>query len=317
MPGYDTHYLFGIQVYRKMPVCRVKNDIRLKKDAYVLGMLGPDIFFYYATEVVAIRKNIGSTMHTTKTNAFLMAMLDYVSGLNERQNSVEVAYLAGFMTHYFLDVKCHPYVYWETDYLHKKPGYLKKHYQFENDIDIALLRIMRNTTPYEFSSVSEIKINKADRDRVCRMLYYAIHQVYPKSRITITGIRLAIASVQREQKLLRSAPSKLKTILQNVEETFNGQHSLASLVPSVDHEISPDPLNLAHRVWSNPWKTDKKSKESVPDMMETAGSQTALLFHMLEDYLYEFPKDRDIYRTLSGKIGNLSYHSGLDCKIPS
>lgn len=317
MPGYDTHYLFGVKAYRKIPDSNVRDAIKRRKKAYVLGMLGPDIFFYYATEVVAVRKNIGSVMHTEKTDVFLRNMIDYVAELDQNRNSVELAYLCGFFTHYYLDRECHPYVYWRTDYLNKKKDYLEKHYQYENDIDVALLRIMRNVTPYEFSKVSQITIDGLDRERVCKMLYYAIHQTYSGSRITLRGIRLAIISIQKEQKFLKLCASKLKVTIETVEQCFVGQSYLASLIPGVDKEISEDPLNLRHDIWYNPWNMEKSSSASVPEMMERAAEQFRIATHLLEDYLYDFKGDHAAYNMLLRRIGNASYHSGLSCSIPS
>lgn len=317
MPGYDTHYLFGVKAYRALPESKVKSAIKKERDAFVLGMLGPDIFFYYATEVVAVRKNIGSIMHTKKTDLFLRSMVDYVAKLDVRGNSVEIAYLCGFLTHYYLDAACHPFVYWRTDYLHKRPDYLRSHYQYENDIDVALLRIMRNTNPYAFSRVSQIKITGLERERVCRMLHYAIRHTYENSRITVAGIRMAILSIQKEQRLLKVCSGSMKIALESVEECFMGESYLASLIPGVDHEIHEDPLNLKHEEWSNPWDTDRHSHESVPELMEKATGQFEVMAHLLEDYIYEFRKDKVVYRVLMKRIGNASYHSGLDWKIPS
>ncbi len=317
MPGYDTHYLFGVEAYRKIPDSNVKTAIKKGKRAYVLGMLGPDIFFYYATEVAAPRKNIGSVMHTQKTDLFLRSMIDYVEKLDQKRNSVELAYLCGFLTHYYLDRECHPYVYWRTNYLNRKKDYLEKHYQYENDIDVALLRTMRNTTPYEFLKVSQIKIDGQDRERVCNMLYYAIHNTYTDSRITLRGIRLAIISIQKEQRFFKMCSNGIKTAVETVEEYFIGQAYLALLIPGVDKEISEDPLNLRHDMWRNPWKLEKCSDASVPEMMEKAGAQFLVATHLLEDYLYEFKGDETAYHMLLGRIGRASYHSGLSCDIPS
>lgn len=317
MPGYDTHYLFGIKAYKKLPDSKIKEAIKKRKNAYILGVLGPDIFFYYATEVVAVRKNIGSVMHTQKTDTFLKNMIRYVASLDERKNSVEIAYLCGFLTHYFLDRECHPYVYWQTDYLNKRKDYLEKHYQFENDIDVALLRIMRDTTPYEFSRVSQIKINPTERERVCRMLHYSMHRTYEETRITKRGIHLAILSIQKEQHFFKLCSGKLKTAIETVENYFVGQSYLASLIPGVDHEISEDPLNLRHLEWKNPWKAEKVSNASFPEMMEKAAGNFALSVYLMEDYLYEFKGDKQVWNLLAWRIGNASYHSGLDWNIPS
>ena len=164
MPGYDTHYLFGIEAYRKIPDSKIRAVIKKAKNAYVLGMLGPDIFFFYATEVAALRKNIGSIMHTKNTGEFLKHLLDYAGSLDEKKNAVELAYFCGFLTHYYLDSLCHPFVYWRTDYLNKKADYLEKHYQYESDMDLVLLRRMRNMTPYEFLKISQMRIQRMQID---------------------------------------------------------------------------------------------------------------------------------------------------------
>lgn len=317
MPGYDTHYLFGIKSYNEIPDSKVKESIKRGKDAYILGMLGPDIFFFYATEVVAVRKNIGSVMHTQKTDLFLKSMIDYVAKLNDNKNTIEIAYLCGFLSHYILDGLCHPFVYWRTDYLHKKKDYLEKHYQYESDIDIALLRIMRNVTPYEFLKASQITIDGKNIDRVCKMLYYAIHQTYDCSRITHRGIRYAILSIKKEQQMLKILSNKVKNAVEKVEKVFIGQSYLAALIPGGDKERSDDPLNLRHDEWRNPWDTNIKSNNSVPEMMDKGSKKFVIMTHLLEDYLFEFKRDDKAYNMLLRTIGNASYHSGLSCKKPS
>ena len=46
MPGYDTHYLFGVHSYRKMLDDTItKKSIKDHKGIYTLGLFGPDIFW--------------------------------------------------------------------------------------------------------------------------------------------------------------------------------------------------------------------------------------------------------------------------------
>ena len=87
--------------------------------------------------------------------------------------------------------------------------------------------------------------------------------------------------------------------------------------PGVDHEISEDPLNLRHLEWKNPWKAEKVSNASFPEMMEKAAGNFALSVYLMEDYLYEFKGDKQVWNLLAWRIGNASYHSGLDWNIPS
>lgn len=317
MPGYDTHYLYGINSYRRLPQSNVKRAIYANKGAYTLGLLGPDIFFYYATEVVAARKNIGSTMHTANTGIFFRHMIEYTASKTGRERDIATSYLSGFLSHYSLDCICHPYVYWKTDYLHKGKDYLEKHFSLETDIDILLLKSYKNTTPYEFTKNSEIDMDVIQMPVVCDLLHYAIHKTYHDSRITRRGIKYAIGSIRKEQKALRIASDRLKYAVGNVEKFFIGQNYIAPLIPGGCKIKNDDPLNISHSKWYNPWDMTKSYTMSVPDMLNKAREGYMLTIFLLDSYLDENLRTEDSYRDLMNNIGSRSYHSGLNCRIPS
>ena len=317
MPGYDTHYLFGVNSYRRLPKSEMKRNIYENKGAYTLGLLGPDIFFYYATEVVAARKNIGSLMHTTNTGTFLRNMIDYAEKKKGREGEIAKAYLAGFLSHYTLDCICHPYVYWRTNYLHKGKDYLEKHFSLETDIDIMLLKKYRNKTPYEFTKNSEINVDVIQMRVICEMLHYAIHKTYHDSRITKKGIKCAIISIKNEQKILRIGSDKLKNIVGKVEKYFIGQNYIAPLIPGGCEIKNTDPLNSNKERWYNPWDLTKSYTLSVPEMLNIARDKYILTIYLLDTYFNEEYKSDETYRDLINNIGSRSYHSGLNCRIPS
>lgn len=317
MPGYDTHYLFGINSYRRLPKSQVKNCIYANKGVYTLGLLGPDIFFYYTTEVVAARKNIGSLMHTTNTGVLFKHMIEYTAAHNGNEREIATAYLAGFLSHYTLDCMCHPYVYWKTDYLHKGKNYLEKHFSLETDIDILLLKNYVGKTPCEFIKNSEIVINVLQMPVICDMLHYAIHKTYHDSRITRRGIKYAIGSIKKEQKILRLASERLKATVGSVEKFFVGQNFIAPLIPGGCEIKNDDPLNLRHDKWYNPWDLSKNYTLSVPDMLNKARENFILTIFHLDTYLDEELRHETSYNELLSNIGSRSYHSGLNCRIPS
>lgn len=317
MPGYDTHYLFGVNSYRRLPTSTVKKSIYANKGVYTLGLLGPDIFFYYATEVVAARKNIGSLMHTTNTGLLFRHMIEYTASKNGNEREVATAYLAGFLSHYTLDCMCHPYVYWKTDYLHKGKDYLQKHFSLETDIDILLLQKYVGKTPYKFTKNSEIVINVIQMPVICDMLHYAIHKTYHDSRITRRGIKYAIGSIRKEQKIIRMASEKLKITVGNVEKFFVGQNYIAPLIPGGCEIKNDDPLNLNHEKWYNPWDLTKSYTMSVPDMLNKARENFMLTIFHLDTYLNKELRHEESYMELLNNIGSKSYHSGLNCRIPS
>ncbi len=317
MPGYDTHYLFGVHSYRKMTDETItKKCIRDHKGIYTLGLFGPDIFFYYATEVVAARKNIGSIMHTAKTDIFFKNMLSYIDVHRGQARDIAIAYYCGFISHYILDCIMHPYVYWRTDYLHKEKNYLEKHFTLESDIDIQLLKNYKNTTPYDFMKNSSFELNEMELGVVCDMLYYSIRTTYHDSRITRPGIKMAIYSIQKEQRLMKIASKKVNRMLTKVSDVMGNKRYMAPFIPS-DEVKNDDPLNIKHDKWYNPWDLSKVSTESVPDMLNKGEKRFNMTMFLLDNYLDADLNNNAAYRTLVAFIGCKSYHSGLNCRIPS
>lgn len=316
MPGYDTHYLFGVHTYRRMPDSAIKNNISRFQSPYKLGILGPDIFFYYATEVVAARKNIGSTMHTSKTDIFFKKCIEYAISQEDEAGIICISYISGFLTHYTLDCLVHPYVYWMTDYNHKTKDYLEKHFSLETDIDIMLLRTYLDTTPREFFSRSEVSLSSQEMNVICSLLHYAIRHTYHDSRITKRGIKMAILSLQKEHKLLKLFSSKAKNAIGTIEYAFVGQRYIAPLIPGGDEVKHLDPLNLSHHIWFNPWDLNISSTESVPQLLNRARDRYLLTIFLLDNFL-EDTSNNKAFALLLNKIGSKSYHSGLNCRIPS
>jgi len=45
MPGFTTHYIFGMKAYNDMPNSRLKHIVAKHRWLYQLGLQGPDMFF--------------------------------------------------------------------------------------------------------------------------------------------------------------------------------------------------------------------------------------------------------------------------------
>lgn len=56
MPGFTTHYLFGIDACRRLTSTSMHNMIRRDHSAFALGLQGPDLFFYYLPSYLMHRK---------------------------------------------------------------------------------------------------------------------------------------------------------------------------------------------------------------------------------------------------------------------
>ncbi|MDE7326131.1 MAG: zinc dependent phospholipase C family protein [Lachnospiraceae bacterium] len=111
MPAFYTHYIFGKLGYQDLEESMLKEMIRKHKKVYAFGLSGPDIFFYFAIDQLLLKRTPGSRMHEEKCGIFLRRMLNEALALSAKEREIGLAYLAGFIGHYALDVSCHPHVY--------------------------------------------------------------------------------------------------------------------------------------------------------------------------------------------------------------
>ena len=92
MPGFTTHYIFGMKAYNDLPNNQLKRIIAKYRWLYQLGLQGPDMFFYYIP-VLRHRdyRNVGSYMHEHHINEFFRCSLNRLSRLQSRQQREQAA----------------------------------------------------------------------------------------------------------------------------------------------------------------------------------------------------------------------------------
>lgn len=106
MPATYAHYKFGKKVYRALPG-ELRKIIKENGAAYMLGLHGPDLLFYYKPYSKNRINQLGVKMHKqTAYSFFEKARARY----RKHPNYVLLSYLCGFMCHFMLDSECHPYI---------------------------------------------------------------------------------------------------------------------------------------------------------------------------------------------------------------
>lgn len=129
MPATYAHYQFGKLVYRALPK-EIQTMVKENKAAYLLGLHGPDLIFYYRPVGKNPVNQLGVQMHKEPAvDFFEKGRQKY----QERPNHVLLSYLCGFLCHFMLDSECHPYIssYMETHHL--------GHLEIETDFDRFLI----------------------------------------------------------------------------------------------------------------------------------------------------------------------------------
>lgn len=321
MPGFTTHYLFGLNTYRTLNCHSLKQTIKGSHAAYSLGLQGPDVFFYFLPSYAIHHNNIGAVAHTDRTGVFLKHLL-YSRKLFQKPEERRIAesYVAGFLGHYTLDTHCHPYVYWKTDFSEKNGRYHSCHMSLETDIDKELLQSCKHLLPSAFRQDNTIRLTRLESRIVASILHYVYQKTYPELNIQYITMRAAIRSMQLGVKYLHDSSGKKKTIGGKLETLLLGYPLLTTLIASDTLTVHTDPLNLLHEPWKNPWEQSQLSTDSFLDLMEQA--QAAYLAFLTDlDSLFQTPlrtrAEKAQTDALLDKLGSKSYHSGLDCSIPS
>lgn len=158
MPAAYAHYIFGKKVWNRLPDSE-KETIRQGKDAFLLGLHGPDLLFYY----YPIGKNRinqqGSHMHKELAAEFFdKGREEYRKG----RDQVLKAYLYGFLCHFILDSECHPYVnyYMEEHQL--------GHLEIETEFDRYLMEL-DGLDPLEYVPIHHLISRAHTREQISRM----------------------------------------------------------------------------------------------------------------------------------------------------
>lgn len=321
MPGFTTHYLFGIDAYTHIPCGSFRDNLKHNHSAFALGLQGPDLFFYYLPSYLMHRQNIGALAHSSHTGAFFANLLDSRQLFSEKPQALGIAdaYITGFIGHYTLDCAVHPYVYAFTGYNPKTPPshtqYFGQHAYFETEIDCELLFRKKRLYPSEFHQSATIRLSHLQRKVITRMLVYAYRSTYPG--IAASDILLGGAPLWMKlgTRFLRDPSGQKKVLARLIEKLFLGRAFLSPMVASDYYRFIEDPLNLTHRGWKHPW-TGEIHHTSFPELYQQAEvlylKRIRELAHLLRDGCPANEKE-----TFLLEYGNRSFLSGLFCSEAS
>lgn len=314
MPGFTSHYLFGIDAYRRISDPKIRKNLAHNHSAFSLGLQGPDIFFYFFPSYFLHRTNIGALAHDTDTGLFFGNLLKSRALFAGKPHSLAVAdaYISGFIGHYCLDCTAHPYVYAFTGYdpVHPRStlNYFGQHAYFETEIDKELLLRKKHLRPTQFHQNATIYLNPLQKKVVSKMLAYAYRSTYPNIFVTETLIRSAFRWMRTGTRLLNDPSGQKKVLVRLIEKALLRRPLFSPMLPSNRYRFVKDPLNESHRTWIHPW-TKKTSDASFPDLYRRAGR---LYEERLKNYYRMVGNNftEELQKKFMENYGNRSFLSG-------
>lgn len=318
MSGFNAHYFFGNNHLQFLEDSDIKKYCKKHPNVFSIGLQGPDIFFYFVIAGFSGGKNLGSLVHVEETDLFFQNMYRGLSIFRHQpaQKEIAIAYMSGFLGHYMLDTYTHPYIYGRTRYTEDADAaYYSRHVFLESDIDRLILERYSGLKPSEFYQERTILLSKFECRVITDLLYYTFKKTYASVKTLRAFIQSSLYTMPLGCYVLHDAHGRKKAWLRKLEEIFLGYPLVSPLIPSDTLSFFKDPLNLSHKKWFNPWDRTTVSYESYMDLYDKAGKEYLDILKELNRLL------TDNRLTLSdsfvNRLGNRSYHSGLDCSIPS
>lgn len=112
MPDFWSHHFAALNIQKKLVDKQLRHVTWSEhcNNLYTLGAQGPD-FFYYINKMNPLSKyhfsEIGNRVHEENIANLFTNMLAI---LLDEPTQERIAYLSGFISHYILDVHCHPLI---------------------------------------------------------------------------------------------------------------------------------------------------------------------------------------------------------------
>lgn len=319
MPGMKTHNIFGLRAASLMPA-DLKKRIARHPVAYAIGLQGPDLFFYSFSPYLCYSRNAGEVMHSNRVMDFFDALMTAREEVlnSDEGRSIADAYICGFMGHYTLDSTCHPYIYCRTQ---KKrhadcPVYdFGLHVFLETDIDSDCGRYYLNQEPLMDHTERYFKASASERKVLTLLLSRAIGRTYPELGLKSWTIYESLLTLPMIARLLRDPSAAKRKLLRLAEQMSVGHAVVSGMLVSNNIRKYPDPCNLTHHSWYNPWDPERTlHTESIMDLIDAS---TTVLIRRIELYFEAFDQaawnqgqlQADIIPLLE-ELGDRSYLTG-------
>lgn len=257
MPSVIAHYLLNRRLLDALPEILRHPAAR---DAFILGAQGPDVLFY-AGQPSLRGKNIiniaSSRLHGDLAEQGLEAMLRAVQESSADDRPVLEAYLKGYICHYCLDRRLHPYVHWAAgrlgDVSKTRTGGLCLHFRVETAIDILLLRSETGQTVLDFKPVKAMPRSPAAEALIAGLYAKIIADLFGGVP-PVSMLRRAFSSMRRALWFFYS-PWGIKRGLFAFCERFVSENRrfYTALSHTVTEDLLMDYGNCEGNAWENPF----------------------------------------------------------------
>lgn len=288
MPAYIAHAIMGSNVY----------DSLLKEKMFIIPININDIkTFSLGIDLGSLPKGLSYKLNNKNTKEFFISMINYIKENKLLDNNVVMALLYGHMAHCFLDLNCHPLIYYNELGL-KNVTSISNHHLVEGYISYYLCQ---NILKKDFMKVKADYFNQGminDLESV-KMLNYLYQKLYNEPRIII--------SYNQVIKIFSIIESIIKCGLFRTNDLsiLSGFNKFLR-----ENNVTPSELiNATNSKWKNP-VTGEKHYDSIIDLYYKSIIETLEAINNVNKFLY---KSDNV--CLDKIFTNISYETGIDCNL--
>ncbi|MGM0602689.1 MAG: zinc dependent phospholipase C family protein [Bacillota bacterium] len=270
MPDFWTHIISGQEIIKELKNDEFKNLLFSEMNYYNFGCQGPDFLFFnnfLPWEEGSGGIKAAEMMHQEKTKEMLEELIIYLKNIfdnesiNEEIKKRMLAYIAGFLLHYSLDMKVHPFVY-------SRDGEGDRHKRIEMSLDIYLVKKEWGTGADFLKPTDYINVGDRLPAQIEELYFHILNSVYFYNE-EIDFLQKSYLDFKKFHNLFYS-PFKFKFILFKLLNLFLKEDlSLYSYSGNTNNEI-----------------LDEEDYKIFYQLFKSGIKQGAGLLNLLYKYLY-------------------------------
>ncbi|MDR1560387.1 MAG: zinc dependent phospholipase C family protein [Clostridiales bacterium] len=312
MPGVITHYLMSKASADLIGDSAVLNCLKQHGDVFYLGAQGPDIL-YFALGNKDLN-NLGERMHGEGVAGFFAECLNRIRKTASHEGRDEIiAYMAGYICHFALDVRAYPYIYYKAGFEGEDgrvegESALRRHF-LEATIDCVLLRNLEDKTPYALNIPGIISVGAKKRMLIGKFLSETVASsygvfIYPEDYAK------AMKDMAFVYRIFRDRTGTRRRIAMALGKVSDGMRTVASMM-----HCSPvkrlDYLNEQRAAWHYPWDDTIDINASFMDLFNSAADDSRIYVNAFGKALNRQLDDKIALSILGGK----NFSTGLESTV--
>ncbi len=238
---------------------------------------------------------------------------------DENEKQIAYAYIAGYLTHYSLDVNTHPYIYYKSGFSQKeynpfKVRYSLLHRKLETNIDQMIHNIVATDIPRKEKVWNLVDAEELQVQVIAKVLAGAINKAYDRN-VLPKNIEKSLRFMTFIIKVLNNVTPSQKRIMEFGENITIGENVITSLIQDNNEKNNIDFLNLKKENWHMPWDKEEQQNTSFIELYNKAITEGVSLVTSLSDYAYNKISNRELMDMIQNKSLQTGVDSNLDIKF--